>query len=159
MKDTKTETMLIQMISMALTSMCVEHGANTEDHTMFDFVDEVLGIHGIISITEEQALSIFVIDETYECPAESTLKRLEAKVVKPKAELYISGEDEHNVLLYYFDDVPLSETTTITSIQHILMTAFLSVIKVRLLIENEEEIDNTLFLSETLKHRKWGDLR
>lgn len=151
MKDTKTETMLIQMISMALTSMYIEHTFNVEHHTMFDFADEVLGIQGTIGITEDRALSIFVIDETYECPTQATIKRLEAKIVKPKAELYISGEDEHNVLLYYFDDVLLSKTTTIASIQHILMTAFLSVIKVRSLIANEEEIDNTLLFSDMAK--------
>lgn len=80
--------------------MRIEHMVNVEDHTMFDFVDKVLGIQGTIGITEDQALSIFVIDETYEYPTKATIKQLEAKIVKPKAELYISGEDEHNVLLY-----------------------------------------------------------
>ena len=159
MKNTKLEAMLIQMISMALTSMHIEHTVNVEDHTMFDFVDKVLGIQGTIGIAEDQALSIFVIDETYECPTKATIKQLEAKIVKPKAELYISGEDEHNVLLYYFDDVPLSEATTIASIQYVLMTAFLSAIKVRNLIENEGGIDNTLLFSETSKYRKQEEIR
>ncbi len=138
MKDTKTETMLIEMVKMALTSLKIKHKLSDEDSTTFEFADGVLKLEGTISITEDQALSIFIMDFTDECPSNAELKFFEEHVVKPKVDLCISGEDECNVLLYYFNDIPLSVTTTIEYIQYKLVLALMSVVRIRNLICSEK---------------------
>lgn len=138
MKDYKIQAMHIEMVKMALTSLKTKHKLSYEEPTTFEFVDEVLDINGTISITEGQALSIFIMDFTDEYPSKAELTFFEEHVVKPKVDLCISGEDKWNVLLYYFDDIPLDETTTIAYIQYKLMTALMSVIKVRNLVCTEQ---------------------
>lgn len=127
--NTKLKNTLLSMVSMALHSIGVFHFPNEDEVDTFEFVDTVLDIQGLITVSEDLELELFVLGKTAECPSDAVIKTLEADIIKPKAELLASANEAGNDLLYYFDNIQLGENTTITTIQNVLMKAFLSAVR------------------------------
>lgn len=145
--NTKLKNMLLSMVSMALHSIGIYHFPSEDEADTFEYVDIVLDIQGVITVSEDLELVLFVMGKTAECPSDAVIKTLEADIIKPQAELFVSGNDESNDMLYYFDNIQLGENTTITTIQNVLMKAFLSAIRSQKMITqfysctNEQDID------------------
>lgn len=145
--NTKLKNTLLSMVSMALHSIGIYHFPSKDEADTFEYVDIVLDIQGVITVSEDLELVLFVMGKTAECPSDAVIKTLEADIIKPQAELFVSGNDESNDMLYYFDNIQLGENTTITTIQNVLMKAFLSAIRSQKMITqfysctNEQDID------------------
>lgn len=127
--NTKIKNTLLSMVSMAMHSIGIYHFPSEDETDSFEFVDIVLDIQGIVTVSEDLELVLFVMGKTDECPSDAVIKALEAGIIKPKAELFVSGTEDSNDMLYYFDNIQLGENTTITAIQNVLMKAFLSAIR------------------------------
>ncbi len=148
--NTKIKDTLLSMVSMALHSIGIYHFPSEDEADSFEYIDTVLDIQGVITVSEDLELVLFVMGKTAECPSDAVIKVLEAdiiKLIKRKAELLASGTEDGNDLLYYFDNIQLGENTTITTIQNVLMKAFLSAIRSQKMITqfysytNEQDID------------------
>ena len=145
--NTKLKNTLLSMVSMALHSMGVYHFPSEDEADSFEYIDTVLDVEGIITVSEDLELVLFVMGKTAECPSDAVIKTLEADIIKPKAELLASGNEDGNDLLYYFDNIQMGKDTTITTIQNVLMKAFLSVIRSQKMITqfysfaDEQDID------------------
>lgn len=127
--NTKLKNTLLSMVSMALHSIGVYHFPSEDEVDTFEYVDTVLDIQGVITVSEDLELVLFVMGKTNECPSDAVIKTLEADIIKPKAELLASGTEDGNDLLYYFDNIQMGKDTTITTIQNVLMKAFLSAVR------------------------------
>ena len=145
--NTKLKNTLLSMVSMALHSIGIYHFPSEDEADTFEYVDIVLDIQGVITVSEDLELVLFVMGKTAECPSDAVIKALEAGIIKPQAELFVSGNDDSNDMLYYFDNIQLGENTTITTIQNVLMKAFLSAIRSQKMITqfyfctDEQDID------------------
>lgn len=145
--NTKLKNTLLSMVSMALHSIGIYHFPSEDEADTFEYVDIVLDIQGVITVSEDLELVLFVMGKTAECPSDAVIKTLETDIIKPQAELFVLGNDESNDMLYYFDNIQLGENTTITTIQNVLMKAFLSAIRSQKMITqfysftNEQDID------------------
>lgn len=142
--NTNFKNTLLSMVSMALHSIGVYHFPSEDEADSFEYIDTVLDIQGIITVSEDLELVLFVMGKTNECPSDAVIKTLEADIIKPKAELLVSGTEDGNDLLYYFDSIQMDEDTTITTIQNVLMKAFLSAVRSQKMISdfyscNEEQ--------------------
>ena len=127
--NTNFKNTLLSMVSMALHSIGVYHFLSEDEVGSFEYIDTVLDIQGIITVSEDLELVLFVMGKTNECPSDAIIKALELGIVEPKAELFVSGAEDSNDILYYFDSIQLGEKTTITTIQNVLMKAFLSAVR------------------------------
>ena len=145
--NTKLKNTLLSMVSMALHSIGIYHFPSEDEADSFEYIDTVLDVEGIITVSEDLELVLFVMGKTNECPSDAVIKVLEADIIKPKAELLASGTEDGNDLLYYFDNIQLGKDTTITTIQNVLMKAFLSAIRSQKMITQfyscttEQDID------------------
>ena len=145
--NTKLKNTLLSMVSMALHSIGVYHFPSEDEVDTFEYVDTVLDIQGVITVSEDFELVLFVMGKTNECPSDAVIKALEADIIKPKAELLASGTENGNDLLYYFENIQMGKDTTITTIQNVLMKAFLSAVRSQRIITQfysctaEQDID------------------
>ncbi len=62
--NTKLKNTLLSMVSMALHSMGVYHFPSEDEADSFEYIDTVLDVEGIITVSEDLELVLFVMGKT-----------------------------------------------------------------------------------------------
>lgn len=76
------------------------------------------------------------MDETLECPSKYTMDAFKVEYMDDYSSFFIDGS---NYLLYFYDDIPITNSTSIVAFQAMITKAIINVLRFRSILE---EIDD-----------------
>lgn len=132
-------TLLTWMMCMAVKSCKLECKTLDYEEGDIEFSDSLTGIHGIISLNDDETCHLFLMDETLECPSKYIMDAFKVEYMDDKSSFFIDGGNECNYLLYFYDDIPITNSTSIIAFQAMITTAIMNVLRFRSILD---EIDD-----------------
>lgn len=149
-KDLKEKELavLLLMMCIALEESKFELSLSEEDDdNAVEFSDPLTDIQGCISLNDDKTCNILIMDKTIESPSNESLKMFEKAYMqnnsdlKNHSELLIDGGVHDNTLLFYYDDIPIPDNTTMHTFRSIIMNAVMNVFRFRKVLAHFNECD------------------
>ena len=133
-------TLLIWMMCMAVKECKLEVETLNYEECYIEFFDPVTNIQCSISLHENNTFfNLFIMDETFMSPSRHTMKKFEIEYMNYKSSFFIDGGNECNYLLYFYDNIPITDSASIMAFQTIIMKAMLNAIRFRRILDETDE--------------------
>ncbi len=132
-------TLLTWMMCMAVKACKLEFETLDYEERDIEFSDPLTGVQGSISLNDDKTYRLFLMDETLECPSKYIMYSFKAKYMDDKSSFLIDGGNECNYLLYFYDNIPITNSTSIVAFQTMITKAIINVLRFRSILE---EIDD-----------------
>lgn len=132
-------TLLTWMMGMAVKGCKLEFETLDYEEGDIEFSDSLTGVYGTISLNYDETYCLFLMDETLECPSKYTMDAFKVEYMDDNSSFFIDGGNECNYLLYFYDDIPITNSTSIVAFQAMITKAIINVLRFRSILE---EIDD-----------------
>ena len=129
---TEKRTLLTLMMCNALKECKLEYKTGEDDEDSIEFSDPITDVHGVVGFDDDKTYHLLLIDETYECPTWRTMKEFESKYMpRQSEELLIDSGTECNILLYYYDNIPITSSSSLATFKFMIMKVVTNVLRFR----------------------------
>jgi len=134
-------TLLTWMMCMAVKGCKLKCKTLDYEEGDIEFFDSLTGVHGAISLNDDGTYRLFLMDETLECPSKYTMDAFKVEYMDDNSSFFIDGDNECNYLLYFYDDIPITNSTSIVAFQAMITKAIITVLRFRSILEeiNDDE--------------------
>ncbi|MCR4887582.1 MAG: hypothetical protein K5979_00180 [Ruminococcus sp.] len=129
-------TLLTWMMCMAVKACKLEFETLDYEEGDIEFSDPLTRVQGSISLNDDETYRLFLMDETLDCPSKYTMDAFKVEYMDDNSSFFIDGS---NYLLYFYDDIPITNSTSIVAFQAMITKAIINVIRFRSILE---EIDD-----------------